>query len=288
MCLRLFAFAGYRWSRTVHITPLQAPKFQVCKADIRIFPVCLGSAAALWSMLMRRRLKIAGVHQVMGSCLLPSRWMRLIFLLLSLALPVAPVFAQGPLAAVTERETTIDKMFGMVAPSEPSQLTEAKRFHLYLLSAGGPIPILGEAIGAGVSQWENSPKEWGQGWSAFGQRFGSNLAYNGIRQTITYGTSVVFHEDNRYFASRKHGFWARTGYAALSTVVAQHPDGRRAFSVSSVTGVVSASAISSTWGPSSWEGAENIARNAGISFLTTAGFNIVREFLPDVLHHRRK
>ncbi len=92
---------------------------------------------------------------------------------------------------------------------------------------------MGEAIGAGVGQWENTPKEWGQGWNAYGERFGSNLAYNGIRQTITYGTSVIFHEDNRYFASHKNGFWARTGYAALSTVVAQHPDGSRAFSVSS-------------------------------------------------------
>lgn len=214
--------------------------------------------------------------------------MGLILLLLSLTLPATPIFAQPPPAAATEHETTLDKIFGMVAPSEPSQLTEKKRFHLYLLSAGGPIPILGEAIGAGVSQWRNVPPEWGQGWNAYGERFGSNLAYNGIRQTITYGTSVVFHEDNRYFASHKHGVWARTGYAVLSTVVARHPDGRRAFSVSSVTGIAGASALSSTWGPSSWEGAENIARNAGISLIATAGFNIVREFLPDVLRRHRK
>src|ERR1700692_4679574 len=116
--------------------------------------------------------------------------MRVILRLLSLSLPVARVFAQPPIATATDHETTLDKMFGMVAPSEPSQLTEAKRFHLYLLSAGGPIPILGEAIGAGVSEWENSPQEWGQGWSACGERFGSTLAYNGIRQTITYATSV--------------------------------------------------------------------------------------------------
>ena len=49
----------------------------------------------------------------------------------------------------------------------------------------------------------NSPKEWGQGWGAFGQRFGSNLAYNGIRQTITYGGSLALGEDTRYFASRR-------------------------------------------------------------------------------------
>ena len=182
----------------------------------------------------------------------------------------------------------MDKIFGMVAPDEPSQLTEKKRFHLYLLSTGGPVPLLGEAIGAGISQWQNTPEEWGQGWSAYGKRVGNNLAYNGIRQTITYGTSYVFHEDNRYFASHKHGFWARTGYAALSTVVAQHPDGTRAFSVSSVAGVLGASAISSVWGPPRWRHVDNMAENAGVSFATTAGFNIVREFLPDILHRHRK
>ena len=158
-----------------------------------------------------------------------------------------------------------------------------------MVSTAGPVPLLGEAAGAGISQWENSPKEWGQGWDAHGERYGSNLAYNAGRQTITYGTSIVFREDNRYFASHKHGFWARTGYAVLSTVTARHPDGRQTFSVSSVTGVVGASAISSIWGPQSWKGIENIGgNNASVSFAATAGFNIVREFLPDLLHRPRK
>ena len=204
-------------------------------------------------------------------------------------LPLAPVFAfQSPAPVTVSHEDIIDKVLGMVGPTEPSNLTEKKRFHLYIVSTAGPVPLLGEAAGAVISQWENSPKEWGQGWSAYGERYGSNLAYNAVRQTITYGTSAVFHEDNRYFASHKHGFWARTGYAVLSTVTARHPDGRQTFSVSSVTGVVGASAISSIWGPPSWKGIGNISGNASISFAATAGFNIVREFLPDLLHRPHK
>ena len=204
-------------------------------------------------------------------------------------LPLAPAFAYQPAASAAEHhEDTIDKVLGMVGPGEPSHLTEKKRFQLYVVSTAGPVPLLGEAAGAGISQWENSPKEWGQGWGAYGERYGSNLAYNAVRQTITYGTSIVFREDNRYFASHKHGFWARTGYAVLSTVTARHPDGRQTFSVSSVTGVVGASAISSIWGPQSWKGIENIGGNASVSFAATAGFNIVREFLPDLLHRPHK
>jgi hypothetical protein len=202
-----------------------------------------------------------------------------------LCLPLAPAFAfQSTASTTAPLGNTLDKVLGMVGPSEPSLLTEKKRFHLYLVATAGPIPILAEAAGAGIGQWENSPKEWGQGWGAYGERFGSNLAYNGVRQTITYATSIAFHEDNRYFASHKKGLWARTGYAVLSTVTARRPDGSQTFSVSSVAGVAGASAIASLWGPRSWQGMGNISRNAGVSFGATVGFNIVREFLPDVLH----
>jgi hypothetical protein len=204
-------------------------------------------------------------------------------------LPWAPAFAfQTAAPASANHADIIDKVLGIVGPAEPSQLTEKKRFQLYVVSTAGPVPLVAEAAGAGISQWQNSPKEWGQGWGAYGERYGSNLAYNAIRGTITYGTSIVFREDDRYFASQKHGFWARTGYAVRSTVTARHPDGRQTFSVSSVTGVLGASAISSIWGPRSWQGVEGIGQNAGISFAATAGFNIVREFLPDVLHRPHK
>lgn len=207
-----------------------------------------------------------------------------IYLPIALAQAVPPAPSQPISNILTDKWYLVDKVMGVVTPSEPTELTETKRFHLYVLSVAGPVPLLGEAVGATFGQWRNTPKEWGQGWGAFGQRFGSNLAYNGVRQTITYGTSVLFHEDNRYFASHKQGVGARTSYALLSTVTARKPNGTRAVSISSIVGVFGASAITSLWGPPSWKGAGAIARAAGISFGTTAAFNVVREFLPGILH----
>jgi hypothetical protein len=207
----------------------------------------------------------------------------------SVWLSLAPAFAfQAATPAAPEHERIVDKLLGIVGPAEPTKMTEKKRFQLYVVSTAGPVPIVGEAAAAAIGQWENSPKEWGQGWNAYGKRFASDLAYNGVRQTITYGTSIVFREDNRYFASHKTGFWPRTGYAVLSTVTARHPDGHRTFSVSSVAGVFGASAISSIWGPRSFKGIGNIGENAGISFAATAGFNVVREFISDVLRRPHK
>jgi hypothetical protein len=163
-----------------------------------------------------------------------------------------------------------------------------ERFSEFVLSTVGPVPLVGEAAGAGISQWMNSPEEWGQGWSAFGKRYWSNLAYNGIRQTVTYSGSLVLHEDTRYFVSGQSGVWPRARHALVSTFTARHANGRDSFSISGTAGVIAAAGISSTWGPDSWKGPGNIAANAALSFASAAAFNVVREFLPGILRRPRQ
>jgi hypothetical protein len=179
-------------------------------------------------------------------------------------------------------------MFPLIEPVPATSAPHLERVQEFLLSTIGPSPLVGEAIGAGIEQGINTPKEWGQGWGAFGKRYGSNLAYNGIRQSITYAGSVALREDTRYVASRRSGFWPRTRHALLGTFIARRMDGKEVFSISSTAGVIGAGAISSLWGPESWKGTRDIAKNVGISFASTAGSNVFREFLPDILHHHRK
>jgi len=179
-------------------------------------------------------------------------------------------------------------VFSWIAPAPSQESGRPERASEFFMSTLGPVPLLGEAAGAGIGQWANWPKEWGYGWEAFGKRFGSNLAYNGIRQTVTYGMSLPLGEDTRYFASRDSGFWARTRHALVATFTARHADGRDTFSISGTSGVIAASALSSIWGPPGWKGPGNIAENAAISFASTAGSNVIREFLPDIFHRPRK
>jgi hypothetical protein len=212
-----------------------------------------------------------------------------VFLAIALA-PLAPAQNQAVSAprAGANSSVVLDKVLRMAGPADEKPQTRREAFESYLLSTVGPVPILGEAAGAGIGQWMNSPSEWGQGWGAYGKRFGSNMGYNAVRQTITYTAGLALHEDSRYFGSHAQGFWPRTKHALVSTFTARHPDGSRRFAVSSVAGVIGGATLSSVWGPPSWKGAGNIAENAGISFAATAGFNVVREFLPDIFHRPRR
>src|SRR3954469_21508661 len=66
------------------------------------------------------------------------------------------VFGQ---TAQTQKTNLLDTMLVIAGASEPGKLTPKQQFKNYLLSVGGPAPLIAEAAGAGISQWSNSPKE---------------------------------------------------------------------------------------------------------------------------------
>jgi hypothetical protein len=221
---------------------------------------------------------------VLSLLYMPFRSILLALALANFALAQA-VNGTDPVAASPAAPAPVeDGILAWVGPVPAAAIARPERFSEFVLSTVGPVPLIGEAFGAAISQWTNAPKEWGQGWTAYGKRYGSNLAYNGIRQTITYGGSLALGEDTRYFASGRSGVWLRTRHAVVSTFTARHMNNNEVFSFSSTAGVIGASAISSIWGPGSWKGPGNMASNAGISFASTAVSNVIREFLPDIFH----
>jgi hypothetical protein len=194
--------------------------------------------------------------------------------------------APGTAPASTPSNKGILSVF---SPADPkTTLNARKRFNLYVTNTIGPWAILGESASAGISQARNSPWEWGQGAGAWGHRFGNNMAYNGVRQTISYGVSEMVREDNRYFASNRQTVPGRIGYVLISPVTARRRDGRRAFSISAFSGLVGASTISLAWRPQSMRSGGSVARNFMFSYAGTAGINAVREFVPGIVRHFRK
>ena len=52
-----------------------------------------------------------------------------------------------------------------VVPQQPEfrPMSQAERLHHYVKSTFSLESVLGSAAGAGISQWQNTPSEWGQG-----------------------------------------------------------------------------------------------------------------------------
>ena len=165
-------------------------------------------------------------------------------------------------------------------------MTEAQRFRRYVKDTLTPVSLVTSAVVAGIGQWEDHPKEWGQGAEGFGRRYASAYAEHVVRETLIFGASSALHEDNRYIRSGQSGFGARLRYAIESTFLARRDDGSRCFSFSRVGGFAGAAVISRLWQPPSTGGAGSAAGNFASSMGVAVGFNVAREFLPSLLHRK--
>lgn len=179
------------------------------------------------------------------------------------------------------------KVLPQPAPEPWTTITRKQRFDYYASQTFSPFAAIGAAAGAAISQGTNSPKEWGQGWGAFGIRAASGYGGTLVGNTITFGVSALAHEDNRFFRSKSEGFGARLGHAIASPYVARNDAGRQRFSTSMFLGSAGSSGIPLAWSPASWQGWDNVGLNYLVWYGQLAGVNLVREFYPTLVRHFR-
>ena len=145
----------------------------------------------------------------------------------------------------------------------------------------GSYPFNG-ALSA-IAQARNDPKEWGQGWGAYGKRFGANFADNSIG---TYMTTAVFptffHEDPRYYQLGKGGF-RRRAYHAVERLFVTHTDsGNDHFNYSESIGNAVAAAISNIYHVPADRTASRNATTLAFLIIYDGLSNGLKEFWPDI------
>ena len=165
-------------------------------------------------------------------------------------------------------------------------LTSGQKFRL--ATAGvfdwGSYPFNG--ILAGIAQAKNDPKEWGQGWGAFGKRYGVSFADNSIG---SYMTSAIFpsmlREDPRYYQMGKGRFHHRAYHAINRLFVTRTDSGHNRFNFSESAGNAAAAAISNVYHVPEDRTASRTFTTFGFLLLYDGMNNELREFWPDI---RRK
>jgi len=163
--------------------------------------------------------------------------------------------------------------------------THGETFHYYVRHTFSVESLVRSAAGAGISQLTHTPSEWGQGTVGYARRYGNSYAEHIIRQTVIYGAATALGEDNRYFRSERKGFGPRVMYGIESTFLTRRPGGKRRFAYSRVIGTLATAFISREWQPHSTNGAQNAWSFFASSTGTEVGFNVAREFFPNVLRH---
>ena len=159
-------------------------------------------------------------------------------------------------------------------------MTASERARKYLIGAFGPGAILRAAAAGAVFQGTDTPKEWGVGPEAYGDRVGSAFAEYVIREALEYGLSTALDEDNRYFRSTDSGFFKRSKHALASVFVARNPAGGEHFAFSRFASVLGSSYIARLWQPRSEDGSGDAAVSFGLTMAADMGFNFFHEFCP--------
>jgi hypothetical protein len=163
--------------------------------------------------------------------------------------------------------------------------TAKERLKIYTKDLISPFHFILAGAQAGITQWQDSPSEWGQGAAGYGRRYANYYAYQTTSQYMQMVLEDILHEDNYYYGSGYHGFWRRTKYAVKSSWLARGADGTQHFSVSQIASTAGAAYVSRLWQPGPRDIAVDGAKSFGLALASNAGVNVLREFLPDVYHH---
>lgn len=167
-------------------------------------------------------------------------------------------------------------------------MTRSERARYYLVHAFGPAAMLRAAASAGFSQAKGTPKEWGGGAEAFGDRLGDAYAKHVIREALEFGASTALHEDNRYVRSTGASFFKRTGHAVTSAFVARNQAGSEHFAYSRFGSVLGSAFISRLWQPRSENSPGDASVSFGVTMVTEMGWNFFKEFRPEISKRFRK
>jgi hypothetical protein len=172
-------------------------------------------------------------------------------------------------ATATTKPTTQDYVFP--PPRE--------RFKRYVSSTVGPFRLAMTGASAGISQWRDSPEEWGQGMEGYGKRYASSLGQNAVQQTVTYGLDSALHLDTGFEKSKREGFFPRMKDALIQNVTSRTRSGKRVISVPRFAGVYTGAIVATeAWYPDRYDYKDGLRRGTTV-LITGFGLNLVREFV---------
>src|SRR5258708_934148 len=77
-------------------------------------------------------------------------------------------------------------MPGAGVAQTPDSFTTKDKLRFHAKNTYSPLSLAGDAAYAGVLQAVDSPHDWGQGGGPYAKRFGSMVAWSGIRNTLAF------------------------------------------------------------------------------------------------------
>jgi hypothetical protein len=153
------------------------------------------------------------------------------------------------------------------------------KFQLALRMSTDPVTAAGVALVSAGRQAANSPR-YGQGWGAYGERFGATAA-DGFSDIMIGGAILpsLLHQDPRYFYQGTGTAGSRIRHALFSPFVAKGDNGKWMPNYSSIGGDLASSALSNVYYPRSNRGIGLVFGNFALGTAERVGASLAQEFI---------
>jgi len=157
------------------------------------------------------------------------------------------------------------------------------KFWLFIDDSLDPVTFLSAGFDAGMDQTSNRDPSYGQGAAGYAKRFGSDLADRvSSKFWKDFAYPSMFFEDPRYYPLGQGPTKKRLLHAARHLFVAHRSDGTHMFNYSEWLGTTTAVLLSDLHHPGNDRGGWATTRQVGYRFAWDIGFDVLREFWPDI------
>ena len=169
--------------------------------------------------------------------------------------------------------------------TNPNPLSPGGKFKLFVNQSISPAYVLEAAISAAYSQARNSPSAYGQGWDAYGGRFGASMARGSSNAFFnSFLLASIMHEDPRFFPQNRPTFWGSVKYSAKRLVVTRRDSGKEVFNTSGIVGTLAAETLANVYLPQSEQTGAKTAERFGTDLAWRFAGNMFRNYWPTIFH----
>jgi hypothetical protein len=195
---------------------------------------------------------------------------------------LTPALPAPTTPAADESATKPGMLWGtVITRGQFKPLTGKQRWELYwrqtFFSPGTYLAAMGIAAS---DQRNNDPYQWGQGGEAYAKRAANQFGRLALQNSIEAGGAALLKQDVRYVKCSCTGFFKRAGYAVAMNFVTLNREGKYRPAYAHYAGAVGAQYIANTWMPDGYRNWDTTLRDGGVQLAFSAGFNLLREFLP--------
>ncbi len=184
---------------------------------------------------------------------------------------------------------------GVILAITPEMVPQARNFRhldaslklrLALEDSFDPFNVSLTAINAAINTGTDSDNAFGDGWAGFSRRIGTYTTDDYSSEFFqTFFFPSIFRQDPRYHRIPYARFHVRLFHAMTHVLVSQSDDLHPCPNYGELLGTIASSTLTNVYHEGQKQGFTQTARRDVVSVGSDAAFDVLNEFLPDLVKH---